>query len=60
MFEPLTNKIEDASENLTNIITDTYIKNNKAIENLNEKVLELLNDKGMIALFLPSFFSQSS
>ena len=54
MFEPLTDKIEDTSENLTKNITEAYIKNNKAIENLNEKVIELMNDKGMIALYLAS------
>ena len=33
---------------------ENSINNNKAIENLNEKVLELLNDKGLIAPYLSS------
>ena len=33
---------------------ETSIKNNKSIENLNEKILELMNDKGMIAPYLAS------
>ena len=35
-------------------ISETYINNNKALENLNEKVLELMNDKVMIAPCLAS------
>ena len=45
----MTDAIKRTSENLTNTVTETSINNNKAIENLNEKVLELVNDKGMIA-----------
>ena len=35
-------------------MTETSIKNNRAIEILNEKVLELMNDKGMVAPCLAS------
>ena len=49
-FEPFTDTIKSTSENLTNTITETSVGNKKAIENLNEKVLELMNDKRMIAL----------
>ena len=52
VFEPLTKTLKDTSENISKAITDTSIKNNKAIENLNEKVLELLNEKGLIAPYL--------
>ena len=52
LYEPLTDIIKDVSENITKIITETSIKNNKTIENLNEKILELMNDKGMIAPYL--------
>ena len=54
IYEPLTDTIKNTSENLTNTFTETSIKNNKAIENLNHKVLEFLNDKGMIALYSTS------
>ena len=53
-FEPLTDTIKDVSENLTKTITETSIKNNKALEKLNQNVLELLNDNGMIAPYLAS------
>ena len=51
---PLIDTIKDTSEILTKTITETYIINNKAIENLNEKVLELMNYKGMIPPYLAS------
>ena len=50
LYEPVTNTIKNTSENLT----ESSINNNKAIENLNEKVLEIMNDKGMIAPYLAS------
>ena len=40
--------------NLPETIIETYNINNKAIENLNEKVSEQMNDKGMIAPYLTS------
>ena len=54
VFEPLTNALKKTSENITKTITENSINNNKAIENLNEKILELMNDKGMIAPYLAS------
>ena len=48
----MTVAIKNTSENLTKTIKKTSIKNNKALKNLNEKVLELMNDKGMIAPYL--------
>ena len=47
-FEPLTDAIKNTSENLTKAITENSFKNSKALENFNEKFLELMNDKGMI------------
>ena len=54
VFEPITRSLENTSENITKTITENSINNNKAIENLNEKILELMNDKGMIAPYLSS------
>ena len=54
VFEPLTDTLKKNSENITKSITENSINNNKAIENLNEKILELVNDKGIIAPFLAS------
>ena len=55
VFEPLTNTLKKTSDNITKTITENSINNNKtkkAIENLNKKILELMNDKGMIAPYL--------
>ena len=49
VFEPVTNKLKKTSENITKTITETSIKNNKAIPDLNEKVLELVKHDAMIA-----------
>ena len=52
VFEPMTNAIKKTSENITKTITENSIYNNKTIENLNEKSLELMDDKGLIAPYL--------
>ena len=49
VVEPITKSLENTSDKITKTINT-----NKAIENLNEKILELMNDKGMIAPFLAS------
>ena len=54
VFEPLTFTFKKTSENITRTITEIYINDNKAIENLNAKILEVMNDKGMIAPYLAS------
>ena len=54
VFEPLTDTLKKTSEKITKTITETSIENNKSIENLNETVLELMNDKGLIAPYLSS------
>ena len=54
VFKPLTDTLKKTSENTTKTIRETSIINNKAISDLNEKVLELMNDKGMIAPYLAS------
>ena len=54
VFEPLTNTLKKTSENITKAVTETSVDNIKAIENLNGKILELMNDKGMIAPYLAS------
>ena len=50
----MTDTIKNTSENITKTLTENSINNNKAIENLNEKFSEILNDKGMITPHLAS------
>ena len=45
----MTKSIKNASEEVTMTITETAINNNRAIENLNNKLLEIMNDRGIIA-----------
>ena len=52
VFEPLTDTLKKTSEKITKSITENSINNNKAISDLNEKILELMNDRGIIASYL--------
>ena len=45
LFKPMTDEIKNSSEKTTKTLTENSVNNNKAIENLNEKILELMNDK---------------
>ena len=52
VFEPVTKSLENTSENITKTLTENSINNNKTIENLNDKILELMNNNGLIAPYL--------
>ena len=52
IFEPMTDEMKNTSEKITKTITEHSINNNKAIENINEKIL--MNDMGIIAPYLTS------
>ena len=52
VFEPTTDAIRNTSENITKTITESSINKNKAIENMKEKILELMKNKGMITTYL--------
>ena len=54
IFKPMTDELKNTSEKITRNLTENSINNNKAIENLNEKNLELMDEKGMIASYLIS------
>ena len=53
-FKPMTDEIKNTSESIAKTLTENSINNNKAIENLNEKILELMDEKGIIAPYLAS------
>ena len=53
-FEPVTDTIKNSSENLTKSMTETSIKNNKALEILNNELLEVNNDRGIVESYLTS------
>ena len=50
----MTDAIKNTSDNLTETITVFSINNKKALENLSEQVLELMNEYGIIAPYLAS------
>ena len=58
VFEPVTKSLENTSENLTKAITETSIKNNQAIENINNNLLEIMNDRGILTTYLMSPLSR--
>ena len=58
VFEPVTKSLKNTSKNLTKAITETSIKNNQAIENINNNLLEIMNDRGILATYLMSPLSR--
>ena len=58
VFEPVTKSIKDVSEEVTKTMTENSIKNNQALENLNNKLLEIMNDRGILASYLMSPLSK--
>ena len=52
VFEPLTKSFENTSENLTKAITESSKEKNLELENLNNKLLEIMNDRGILASYL--------
>ena len=58
VFEPVTKSLENTSQDITKTITETSLKNNQAIENLNNKLLEIMNDRGILAIYLMSPLSR--
>ena len=45
LFEPLTQRNIDNSQDETETVTDTSIENNRALLNLNAKLLNILKDR---------------
>ena len=58
VFKPITKSLENTSQDITKTITETSIKNNQALQNLNNKLLEIMNDRGVLASYLMSPLSK--
>ena len=58
VFEPVTKSLNITSENLTKAITESSFKNKQAIEKLSNKLLEIMNDRGILASYLMSPLSK--
>ena len=52
VFEPVTKSLENTSQVITKTTVETSNNNNKALENLNNKLLEILIDRGILAAYL--------
>ena len=58
IYEQPIDKIRDTSRDISKTVKEKSIKNNKALESLNDKLLEILKDRGMIANYLRSPLSK--
>ena len=58
VFEPVTKSLEKTSQDITKTVTETSIRNNQAKENINNKLLEIMNDRGILASYLMSPLSK--
>ena len=54
IFEPVIKTIKDVSEDVTKTMMITSKENNPALESLNNKLLEIKNDRGILASYLMS------
>ena len=59
IFEPLTDTIKNTSKK-TKTISETSVKNNQALENLNNRLLEMMNDRNILASSLISPLSKNT
>ena len=60
VFEPVTKTIKDVSEDVTKTMMITAKKINQSLENLNNKFLEIMNDRGMLASYLMTPLSKTT
>ena len=51
-FEPVTGTIKDVSEDVTRTMMKKSKENNKALVNSNDKLLEIMIDRGVLASYL--------
>ena len=58
VFEPVTKSLEKTSQDITKTLTETSKENNLTLENLNTKLLEIMNDRGILASYLLSPLSK--
>ena len=58
VFELVTKSLENTSQDITKTITESSIKNNQVIENLDNKLLEIMNDRRFLASYLMSPLSK--
>ena len=57
-YEPINDSIKDTSRDITKTMTESSIRDKKAVENINNKLLEMTNDRGILATSLMSLLSE--
>ena len=58
VFEPVAESLENTSQILTKAISESSKENNLLLENVNNKLLEIMNDRGILASYLMSPLSK--
>ena len=58
VFEPVTTTLEKTSQDITKTMTENSITSIQALENLNNKLLEMMNDRGILLSYLMSLPSK--
>ena len=58
LFEPVTKSLENTSQVITKTIVEASNDDNKTPENLNNKLLEIMNDRCILATSLMSPLSK--
>ena len=56
--KPVSKSLENTSQDKTKAITEFSMKNNQAIENLNKKLMEIMNDRCILASYSMSPLSK--
>ena len=56
--EQLINTVKNTSRDIAKTITESFVENNEALDNLNIKFLQILNDRGIVASYLLSLLSE--
>ena len=57
-FEPGTTSFENTSQDITKTVIETSIKKNQAKENLNNKLSEIMNGRGILPTYWMSLLSK--
>ena len=58
VFEPVTRTLEKTSQDITKTMVEDSFKNKQALKNLNNKLLDKMNDRGILASYLMSPLSK--
>ena len=58
VFQPVTDRVKDISKDITKTMTETSEDNNKPLDNLKDKFLIIMKERGLTAYYLMSTLTQ--